>query len=121
MFKNLTSLKAYQMAYRLALEIYERSKRFPKEEQYSLTDQIRRSSRSVCTNIGEAYRKRLYEKHFISKLSDADGECTETLIWLNFAKDFQYITEEEFKEYIEQYEQVGNLIGYMMSHPEKFK
>lgn len=99
------------MAYRLALNIHRQSKRFSKEEQYSLIDQIRSCSRSVYANIGEAYRKRLYEKHYILKLSDADGECTETLIWLNFAKDFEYITEEKFNNYISQYEQVGNLIG----------
>ena len=117
----MTSLKAYQIDYALALDIYERSKLFPKEEQYSLTDQIRRSSRSVCANLGEAYRKRRYKKLFISKLTDADGECTETMIWLNFTKDFQYIGTDEFDALTERYEQVGNLLGYMTEHPEKFR
>ena len=81
------SLKVYQLAYKLALEIFEISKGFPKEEVYSLTDQIRRSSRSVCTNIAEAYRKRRYPKHFTSKISDADGEASETTVWLDFVFD----------------------------------
>ena len=71
-------LQVYQKAFKLAMEIFEMTKTFPKEEKYSLTDQIRRSSRSVCANIGEAYRKRIYPKHFISKLSDSDSENTET-------------------------------------------
>jgi four helix bundle protein len=78
-------LKAYQIAFELAMEIFEISKSFPKEETYSLTDQIRRSSRSICTNIAEAYRKRRYPKHFISKLSDSDTENAETLCWLEFS------------------------------------
>tara|TARA_B100000989_G_C19306776_1_gene370782 strand:+ start:161 stop:451 length:291 start_codon:yes stop_codon:yes gene_type:complete len=84
-------LKVYQLAYETAKEIFEITKRFPSEEKYSLTDQIRRSSRSVCVNIGEGYRKRKYPKHFSSKMADADAECTETQIWLDFARDFNYI------------------------------
>ncbi len=83
-FKNL---KVYQLAYQLAMEIFEISKKFPKEETYSLTDQIRRSSRSVCSNIAEAYRKRRYPKNFTSKISDADGESSETLVWIDFVKN----------------------------------
>nr|WP_294949935.1 four helix bundle protein [uncultured Mucilaginibacter sp.] len=75
-------LKVYQSAFEAARNIFHLSKKFPKEETYALTDQIRRSSRSVCTNIGEGYRKRIYPKHFTSKMTDADGEATETSIWL---------------------------------------
>lgn len=91
-------LKAYQKGFELAMEIFELSKGFPKEETYSLTDQIRRSSRSVCVNIAEAYRKRLYPKHFASKLSDSDAENTETMSWLEFAEACKYITKEKKKE-----------------------
>ncbi|HYQ56532.1 MAG TPA: four helix bundle protein [Draconibacterium sp.] len=81
-FKNLI---AYQKAFKLAMDTFEVSKTFPKEEKYSLTDQIRRSSRSTCTNIAEAYRKRCYPKHFLSKLTDSDSENSETATWLDFA------------------------------------
>ena len=87
-------LKVYQLAFELAMQVFEVSKGFPKEERYALTDQIRRSSRSVCVNIGEGYRKRLYKKHFIAKLSDADMENTETQVWLDFALACCYITGE---------------------------
>jgi len=102
------------------MEIFNVSKSFPKEEVYSLTDQIRRSSRSVCANIGEGYRKRIYPKHFVTKISDADGECTETLIWLDFAKDCGYIPEDIYKKLYKEYEEVGRMLGGMVKHPEKF-
>ena len=113
-------LKVYQKAYKAAMEIYTESKKFPSEEKYSLTDQIRRSSRSVCTNIGEGYRKRIYPKHFTSKMSDSDEECTETMIHLDFAKDCGYITFEKYNELIDEYLQIGKMLGSMMSNPEKF-
>lgn len=121
MNKGFKSLKVYQLAYKLAMEIFNISKAFPKEEVYFLTDQIRRSSRSVCTNIGEAYRKRIYPKHFVTKISDADGECSETLIWLDFAKDCGYITEETHSTLYKDYEEVGKMLGNMGKNPEKFK
>jgi len=108
------------MAYKLAMEIYHLSKSFPKEETYSLTDQIRRSSRSVCTNIVEGYRKRIYPKHFSSKMTDADGECSETIIWLDFAKDCTYISLKKHKELQEQYLEVGKMLGAMIENPKKF-
>ena len=86
MNKGFKDMKVYQLAYSSAMEIYNISKSFPREEIYSLTDQMRRSSRSVCVNIAEGYRKRIYPKHFKSKITDADGECSETMIWLDFAK-----------------------------------
>lgn len=113
-------LKAYQKAFKLAMTIFEISKSFPKEEQYALTDQIRRSSRSVCSNIAEGYRKRLYEKHFIAKLSDADMENTETQVWLDFALACKYITEEIKEELHNEAKEIGKLLGYMIQNPEKF-
>ena len=115
------SLKAYQKAFELAMQVFEITKTFPKEERYALTDQIRRSSRSVCSNIGEGYRKRLYPKHFIAKLSDADMENSETQVWLEFALACKYITEEVKNELHKKSEDVGKLIGYMIQNPEKFR
>ena len=113
-------LKVYQLAYKLAIEIFQITKDFPPEEKYSMIDQIRRSSRSVCANIGEGYRKRRYPKHFSSKMSDADAECTETQIWLDFAKDCSYITEEIRNKLVQEYEEVGRMLGSMIASPEKF-
>ncbi len=93
-FKNLL---AYQKRFELAMEIFEISKYFPKEETYSLTDQIRRASRSTCANIAEAYRKRNYPKHFISKLADSDSENSETQVWLDFSEACKYISLEKKK------------------------
>lgn len=120
MSQGYKDLKVYQLAYRLAIKIFHISKRFPKEETYSLTDQIRRASRSVCTNIGEGYRKRVYPKHFKSKMTDADGECSETMIWLDFSKDCDYITDEEHSDLYSQYEEVGKMLGNMIKNLRKF-
>lgn len=95
--EGFKSLKVYQLSYKLAMEVFEISRSFPREETYSLTDQIRRSSRSVCSNISEGYRKRLYPKHFVNKLTDADSEASETLVWLDFARDCKYLTDETHK------------------------
>ena len=100
--------------------IFEISKSFPKEETYSLTDQIRRSSRSVSANIAEAYRKRIYPKHFTSKLTDADGENSETNTWLDFALACNYLDKEKHLELTEQGKEVGKLINYMINNPSKF-
>jgi four helix bundle protein len=113
-------LKVFKLAYTQAMEIFRISKLFPKEETYSLTDQIRRSSRSVCANIGEAYRKRRYPKNFTSKITDADAECSETIIWLLFAKDCGYICEKECYRIYAVYEEIGKMLGSMADHPEKF-
>jgi len=117
---SFKSLKVYQLAYELAMEIFELSKEFPKEEKYSLTDQIRRSSRSVCSNIAEAYRKRRYPKHFTSKISDADAEASETTVWIDFAFDCKYISEETQKKLLVKNEEVGKMLGGMANNPEKF-
>lgn len=114
-------LKVYQSAYRLAMEIFNQSKIFPKEERYSLTDQIRRSSRSVAANIAEGYRKRRYPNMFVSKMADADSEATETQVWLDFACDCDYLSKERRDKLVSGYEEVGRMLGSMMSTPEKFK
>src|ERR1041385_333383 len=102
------------------MRIFELSKVFPREEMYSLTDQIRRSSRSVCANVAEAWRKRRYEKSFISKLSDADSEAAETQVWLEFAVDCQYLERDEALVLYHTYDEIiGTLIG-MINHSESW-
>ncbi len=113
-------LIVYKKAYLLAMQIFETSKSFPKEERYSLTDQIRRSSRSVCLNLREAWAKRKYEAHFINKLTDCDGENSETNSSLDFAKDCNYITNEEHKLLIGLNEEIGKMLGKMMNNPKSF-
>lgn len=113
-------LLAYKKGFEVAMEIFEVSKSFPKEETYSLTDQIRRSSRSVCANIAESYRKRVYPKHFHSKLTDSDAENSETQTWLEFAYACKYINENIFNELTEKNKEVGKLINYMLINPAKF-
>jgi len=113
-------LYAYKKSFDLGMKIFRMTKTFPKEEVYSLTDQVRRSSRSVSANIAEAYRKRRYHKHFVSKLSDSDAENAETQTWLEYALACEYINEELFKELINESEEVGKLINYMILNPEKF-
>lgn len=120
MKQGFEGLKAYELAYEGAMDIFRLSKAFPALEKYSLTDQIRRSSRSVCANTAEAYRKRRYLKHYVMKLTDADGEASETIVWLNFAKDCGYITTEIQEKLSVSYHEIGKLLGYMMDHPEKF-
>jgi four helix bundle protein len=113
-------LRVYQEGYKLAMEVFFLSKSFPSEEKFSLTSQIRRSSRSVCSNIVEGYRKRVYPKHFSSKMTDADQECSETMLWLDFARDCGYISEEIKNELQKRYEKIGGMLGTMAGQPEKF-
>ena len=117
---DFKKLIAYQKSFDLAMSIFEISKSFPKEEIYSLTDQIRRSSRSVPSNITEAYRKRRYPKHFISKLTDADGENSETNTWLDFAHACNYIKKEDYNKFSNEGVEIGKLINYMINNPAKF-
>jgi len=121
MEQGFRSLKVYQLAYKLAMEIFNESKAFPKEERYSLTDQIRRSSRGVAANIAEGFRKRRYPNMFVSKLIDADGETAETQVWLDFASDSGYLAPERCKRLTTGYAEVGRMLGGMIAHPEKFK
>ncbi len=116
-FRDLT---VYKKAFTLAMEIYQLSKTFPREERYSLTDQVRRSSRSVCSCIGEAYRKRQYKAHFVSKSSDVDMENTETRVWLDFALSCQYITQEVWNDLEKKSVEVGKLLNHMIENPEKY-
>ena len=102
------------------MEIFNISRAFPKEEKYSLTDQIKRSSRSVSTNIAEAYRKRRYVNHFISKLSDSDAENSETNVWLEFALECEYINNETFISLTAKNTEIGKLINFMINNPDKF-
>jgi len=113
-------LEVYKMAFNSAMKIFELTKTFPKEETYSLTDQIRRSSRSVCSNLGEAFRKRRYPKAFIAKLSDSEGESAETQIWLDFAISCKYITPDVYDELYSEYENVIGKIVIMSLHPENW-
>jgi len=113
-------LLVFQLSYDLAKKVHLITKQFPKDEIYGLSSQVRRSSRSVRVNIVEAYRKRIYPKHFISKLSDADGECSETLIWLKMARDFEYIDKTTCQELYQEFERVGRILGAMIKNPEKF-
>lgn len=118
--QGFRGLRVYQLAFKLAMEIYQESKKFPREELYSLTDQIRRASRSVAGNIGEGYRRKLYPKMFVSKMSDADGEGSETQVWIEFAYACGYISAELRLRWIEGYEEVGRMLGGMIAHPERF-
>src|ERR1700731_3434951 len=104
--KSAKDLFVYQKAYALAMEIFAISKSFPAEEKYSLIDQIRRSSRSVCTNLREAWAKRRYEAHFVSKLTDADGENGETETWLDFAYDCGYLSKDDHVVFTEKYREI---------------
>ncbi len=117
---DFKELLAYQKAFHLAMEIFEISKTFPKEETYSLTDQIRRSSRSVCANLAEAYRKRRYINHFISKLTDCDAENSETNVWLDFAFACDYLSQENYNSLTQKSNEVGKLINFMINNPTKF-
>ena len=119
-YRDFKDLIAYQKAYELAMNIFDLSKSFPAEERYSLTDQIRRSSRSVCTNLAEAYRKRAYPKHFFSKLTDCWGENSETEVWLDFANNCKYINNDEHLKHITLNKEVGKLLTYMLNNPDKF-
>jgi four helix bundle protein len=113
-------LKVYQKSFETAQLIFEISKSFPKEELYSLTDQIRRSSRSVTANISEAWGKRKYEKSFIAKLTDSEGEARETQTWLQFSIACNYINEEQYEHLHKQYNQIIGMLVNMMSQSEKW-
>ena len=113
-------LDTYKIAFDSAMEIFELTKSFPKEEKYSLTDQIRRSSRSVCANLAEAFRKRKYPKHFVSKLSDSEGEAAETQVWLDFSLECKYIDQQAYKKLYEHYDHILGKLVNMSLHPEKW-
>jgi four helix bundle protein len=118
--KSFRDLKVYKLAFELQQEIFGKSKGFPKEELYALTDQIRRSSRSIGSNIAEAWQKRRYEAHFVSKLSDSDGEQAETQHWLDTSYACAYISVDEHYYLMEKCKEIGRMLGGMMSNPETF-
>lgn len=118
--QSFRDLLVYQESRKLSLQIFVISKRFLKEEMFSLTDQIRRSSRSIGANIAEAWAKRRYEKHFISKLTDADGEQQETQHWLETAVDCGYLSQKETQNLMEICLRIGRLLGGMMTKSNQF-
>ena len=118
---NFKDLLVYKKSFELSMEIFGISKRFPVEEKYSLTDQIRKCSRSVCANFAEAYQRRKYPAHFISKLTDTDAENSETGVWVDFAFACKYITDEEYKRLTAKKEEAGKLLGDMIKNPDKYR
>ena len=118
--KSAKELVVYQKAFELAMRVFEVSKRFPADEKFSLTSQIRRSSRSVCLNLREAWAKRRYEAHFISKLTDCAGECAETDSSLDFALACKYITAEEHHELTAMNIEIGKMLTVMLKSPDKW-
>jgi four helix bundle protein len=119
--KGYRDLIVYQKAFGLAMKIFEITKSFPADEKYSIVSQIRRSSRGVCSAIAEAYRKRQYEAYFVNKISDADAENSETIVWLEFAEACKYITDKQEKELEALSDEVGRMLNSMMGSPEKFQ
>jgi four helix bundle protein len=118
--KSHKELIVYQSAFKTSMEIFTLTKTFPKEEIYSLTSQVLSSSRSVCANLAEAFRKRRYEKAFVSKLSDTEGEAAETQVWLDYSVECGYITKSTYKRLYDEYEKVTGMLVNMLKHPEKW-
>lgn len=114
-------LIAYQKAFDLAMEVYKLTKKFPSDEKYSLTDQVRRSSRSVCANFVEAYKRRRYKDYFISKLNDAETENAETQGWLDFSLACGYIDSEKHLELTAKNDEIAKVILYMINNPDKYR
>ena len=119
-YRGYRDLKVYRMSYQLALDIHQVTKTFPKEEKYSLVDQIRRSSRSIPANLAEAWKKRRYQKMFISKIIDAAGEAGETEVWLDFSRDFGYLDEDKYEEFMNKYDEVNKMLSGMIDKADKF-
>ena len=118
LIENYTDLRVYKVAFESAVHIFELSRKWPPEEKYSLTDQIRRSSRSVCVNLAEAWRKRRYPAHFVSKLSDSDAEAAETEVWLDFALRLSYLNKEHHTELRDHYDHICRMLANMITNPE---
>ncbi len=118
--KSVRELELYKLSRQLAKEIFEVSKKFPRDEMYSLTDQVRRSSRSIGAQIAEAWATRRYEKHFISKLTDADGEQQETQHWIETATDCSYISMDTANNLLSQYASIGKMLNSMISKSSSF-
>jgi four helix bundle protein len=120
MLRGHRDLKVYQLAFKLAMEVFHLSKAFPREELYSLTDQIRRSSRSVAANLAEGFRKRRYPNMLVNKLTDCDAEASETQVWLDFALDCGYLSHANHQRLTSSYEEVGRMLSSMIDNPTKF-
>ncbi len=116
-FRDMT---VYQKAFQMATLVFKLSKRFPAEEKYSLTDQIRRSSRSVTAQFAEGYRKKRYPAHFVSKMTDCDGENAETQCWMDHAVACEYVSQADIRPIVDLSEEVGRMLGHMIEHPEKY-
>jgi four helix bundle protein len=114
--KTYKDLNVYQVSYVLAMKLFELAKKFPKEETYSLTDQIRRASRSISVNIAEGWAKRKYENVFIRHLIDSNGSCEETKVWLDFARDCAYLDTREHKDLLERYNEVGAMLNSLIKN-----
>jgi four helix bundle protein len=114
-------LRVFQRAYSLALTIFTLSKDFPRGERFSLTDQIRRSSRSVAANIAEAFRRSRYPSLFASRITDADAEATETQVWLDFARDCGYLAPAQTEELRKGYEEIGRVLGKILKDPSRYR
>ena len=118
--KSHKDLRVYQLSFENGMKIFHISRSFPIEERYSLTDQIRRSSRSVSANLAEAWRKRRYEKAFIAKLSDVETEAAETQVWLDYAYECKYLNKEDYKQLIRDYERIIAMVVKMIINPDKW-
>jgi len=118
--RNFRELEVYQAAMDAAMRLFELTKTFPADERFSLVDQVRRSSRSVCANIAEAWRKRRYQAHFVSKLSDAESEAEETRVWLEFAHRCRYLKEEQFQEIDRCYDNIIGKLVRMLASPAQW-
>jgi four helix bundle protein len=119
-YKGFRDLIVYQKSYKLAMEVFEVTKTYPKEEKYSLTDQIKRSSRSIPSNIAEAWVKRKYPKSFVSKLLDSLAEEAETEVWIDMSFDCKYIDDESHNSLLERYNEIAKMLNSMINTPEKF-
>ena len=119
-YRGYKDLRVYQLAYSLAMEIFQETKRFPVEERYSLTDQIRRCSRSIPTNLAEAWKKRKYGKAFVSKLIDCSSEAAEVEVWIDFSLDCGYLQKDRHEYFAGKYDEVNRMLYSMLNQPEKF-
>lgn len=120
MVRDFKNLKIYQLTFKAVVEIFELTKKFPVKEKFSFTDHIRRSSKSVCTFIKEEYKKRKHPKYFSLKLTDADGDATETIIWLDLAFTANYISKDEHFRLVNTYDEIGWMLNSMADNPENF-
>ena len=118
--ESAKDLAVYKKSYELSMRIYHLSTKWPTEEKYALTSQIRSSSRSVCANLREAWAKRRYEAHFLSKLSDCDGENSETDTWLDYARDCGYLHIDEHSQLTAEVASIGRMLGKMLTNPDAF-